>query len=297
MARKPIPLDVDDLIRRYEAGESAKHLADERGVYVYYVTRWLRETGVNLRSASESERLAWRTVRHRAIDGLPVEPIRRLYIAGVSGKVLADAFDVNRTAINALLRRLGVPIRNRSEGMSTRWETGGESAQRLLGAAWAARSGRAISNAEKAHRAIGRSRNITHVGRHETELTQAILAHGVSAIQQMAVGPYNVDVALDVDRIAVEIYTSGIQVSTQGGRRPLQRVKYLLDEGWTVLHVNTRRYFDLAPLCEYVVALTEAVRRDEARWRGYGMVRGDGKPAPRRGSQFDQFPHIPRAHP
>lgn len=294
--RIPPPSNLNDLIRRYEAGETASQIADELGVRVYRVTGWFRQAGVNLRSTSDRIRAVW-VHRKRGSDGLPDRVICRLYAAGVSGKVLANAYEVPRSAVNAVLRRNGITIRNRSEGMLARWAFGNESASDLLGAAWAASTGHPISPDHAAHRALGKSRSNAHVGRYETELAQALNARGVSVTQQFPVGPYNIDIALDVSRVAVEVYTSGLPRAKPGRRSVLQRFQYLLNDGWTVLHVQAIGSFNCDRLTEYIVALAEAIRRNEPRWRGYGMVRGNGEPVASHGSQFDQLPHIPRTHP
>ena len=290
----PAPADLDDLIRRYEAGETAQKLANERGIYVYVVTRWLREANVPLRSRSDRLYGAWKH-RYRASDRLPAEELVRRYLSGESGKVLAESYGVNRTAINAVLRRAGVMIRGRSAGMVARW-AGGESPDRLLRAAWKARRGTVVEAAEARHRSEGRQRVRSGVGRYEAEVAEALQRYGLSVVEQMAVGPYNVDVALDAERVAVEIFTGGVKRPAPRGRSVLQKFEDLLDGNWTVVRVIARTHVDVDGLCQYLIALAEAVRRDEAAWRGYGVVRGDGQPVPRRRSQFDDLPAIARPH-
>ncbi len=286
MASKPRPANLDDLVRRYEAGESAAHLAKELGVYTYVVTRWFREADIDLRSGSDRLALAWQT-RHRSADDLPAAEILARYRDGASGKVLAEEYRTPRTAINEVLRRAGVPIRDRSSGMRQRWASGSETAERLLGQAWATRRGQVDSGQALAVKALAKSLTLSSVGRYEVDAAMAIARAGCHVVPQMAIGPYNIDIALDVHRIAVEIYTSGLKVSRPGRGGTLKRYQYLLDPGWSILRVNAIRFFDAVGLAEYVVALADATSRNEARWRGYGVIRGNGqipfavRPSPR----------------
>src|SRR3989304_933585 len=59
MTRKIEILDLDDLIRRYEAGESLKHLSDEIGFDRWTIRGKFIQQGIHIRGRSEAERLKW----------------------------------------------------------------------------------------------------------------------------------------------------------------------------------------------------------------------------------------------
>lgn len=59
MTRKIIIPNLDDLLRRYIAGESENALANEAGVNRWTFRRRLIETGIQPRNQSESERAKW----------------------------------------------------------------------------------------------------------------------------------------------------------------------------------------------------------------------------------------------
>lgn len=59
----PVPSDLDDLVRRYLAGESAEKLKRERGVSQGTIWRWLGMRGVKPRGRSEARRALWAEAR------------------------------------------------------------------------------------------------------------------------------------------------------------------------------------------------------------------------------------------
>lgn len=62
MARPPNPFDLDDAVRRYEAGEGVYQLAPELHVKPSRLKRLLKEAGVHIRSRSEARQMEWKLI-------------------------------------------------------------------------------------------------------------------------------------------------------------------------------------------------------------------------------------------
>jgi hypothetical protein len=93
------PEQVDELVRRYEAGESATALAREFGINQQTALDHLHRQGV----AVIRSRMAI------ANDQLP--ELRSLYEDGLSLNQLGEIYGCSHTAISAALKRGGVPLR------------------------------------------------------------------------------------------------------------------------------------------------------------------------------------------
>ena len=85
MRRYNIPLDIDDLVRRYNAGESEKALAESLGVSRVVIRRRLVQAGIEPRGRSAAmyqrmadtppaERAALTEAAHAAVRGVPKTP-------------------------------------------------------------------------------------------------------------------------------------------------------------------------------------------------------------------------------
>lgn len=77
-----IDLNVDDLVKRYQSGQSLKSISDDLGISRPTLLRRLREAGVPIRGRSEAESLKWSQMTpdqranqvgkaHAAVRGVP----------------------------------------------------------------------------------------------------------------------------------------------------------------------------------------------------------------------------------
>jgi very-short-patch-repair endonuclease len=200
------------------------------------------------------------------------------YIAGESVKKLADENGISRPALTRRLREAGVELRGRSDAERAKWATGAN-AERQLGAAWKARRGQRDKPSVRAARARTRQERQLAIGRYEDTLTRLLHRHQLSASQQHAAGPYNIDIAVSEPRIAMEIMTSRVNLTRAVELR--KRSEYLLDHGWTVivLKLDSGR-IDLRALAQHIGALAHALRGNEALGRTYQVVRGDCESMP-----------------
>mgnify|MGYP001608697279 CR=1 FL=1 len=221
---------------------------------------------------------------------LPYESdLARLYIGGMSEKALAVLNGCERSAIRRRLLEQGVSPRNRSAGMYVRMaQTSAADRQMLTAAAHASQRGIIRSWDDLCAKAIGRERaqKTTHGERLVAEWLRQL---GLGSRPQRAIGPYNVALALDTSPVAVEIFGGNFHASGRHATRMLERTKYLLDQGWSLLIAWTNgRAFPLtstiAQPCLTLAQLTSAAPTGQRR---YWVIRGNGETAPRIAHYFN----------
>lgn len=268
-------LDVDDLVRRYQSGESPDRIAESLGVSTMVVRNRLAKAGVPRRTVSEAQRLRFGTP---AIDG---DAARAAHEAGESVKSISLRLGVSRPAVNRAIKLAGGTIRGRSEAMFVRMaSTTPEDRLRLTDAAHAAVRGVPQSEEQRCKVAASRQSRWGMVGPDELLMADWLEARGLAVSRQHAVGRYNVDVAVTASAVAVEVF--GGHWHTHGSHAAVyrKRTDYLLDRGWTTVIVWATAAYPLAPeAADYVVALCEALRRGEPRGREEHVVwcQADGR--------------------
>ncbi|XPP26038.1 MAG: helix-turn-helix domain-containing protein [Leucobacter sp.] len=96
---------VDEIVRRYEAGESARQLAQEHGVAPSALLRLMRERNM--------------IVRKRVVEWAETKELAQLYEAGATMVELEEQFGLSHGAVHRALRRAGVTMRPAGRGAST----------------------------------------------------------------------------------------------------------------------------------------------------------------------------------
>jgi hypothetical protein len=134
----------------------------------------------------------------------------------------------------------------------------------------------------------------------KAEIAAALRDRGEVVSQQQPCGTYNLDIALQADRVAVEVSRDGMYGRTPTAFR--ERIKYLLDASWILLFVpgvRTRHDSDRtipflpAKVAEQIIALRDLSRREPAAVRGrYGVIRRDGELVPTSSKYFNGFPVV-----
>ncbi|WP_208539468.1 hypothetical protein, partial [Pseudomonas aeruginosa] len=158
-------------------------------------------------------------------------------------------------------------------------------------AALSVRRGQIESDEIRAKKAAAQRED--RVGMFEAEVIKALLERGVHAEGQRAIGPYNMDIALDEPSVAVEIYS--IHPTKERMARLHQRAEYILDTGTSMLVVQVtypRRIFDLSAVCEKIISFHDFVRRNKALAGHYGVIRGNGEHAPTSSHKLNGRPLI-----
>lgn len=258
--------DINHLIERCKAGETLKNIADSIGACDRTVMEAFHRVGFRP--------LQW--ARDQAIQSC--QPLHAAHMAGESLLSISQRTGIGRSTIIRAFKRLGLPWRDRSDGQRARMARLDADARRahVAGANAAARV-REIPIGEKIKRAATRSRR---VGAHERELIEELARVGVNAEHQFPIGPYNVDLWVNEGRVAVEIYgahPSRALMST----RIHKRTEYILDAGHNQLTVQLShprgKSFDLAAVCDKVIAFAEFCSRHHPAGGQHGVIRGNGE--------------------
>ena len=283
-------LDADDLIRMYvDAKMSAAAIGRHLGVPQQTISRHIKKLGVT-RSLSDANRLSANTAaaqtaymanRRAERDAIASDVIAR-YISGQSARALAHALNVSHPTIVRILEDAGVERRGHSAAGIIR--SAGETpeyrhARRMR--ASAKLCGRTKPNsAVVAASATKEDRLSQKIGRWEAEVAVALRDAGHDVRQQVAVGRYNLDLA--VNRLAVEIHTAkhGPHLNRFGRH---ERVERLRDAGWTCLYVWCPRGVTDTDL-EQIVAYVDVVNANPPTAGQYPVFRCRGKGRPARGA-------------
>jgi len=187
--------------------------------------------------------------------------------------------------------------RGQSEAERAKWDrmTPEQRAAQTVAANEAAR-GRKHTWAERRKTALTRQRSGIGIVPVETMLAKKLRRAGLDVTQQLAVGIYNVDVAIHEPRVAVEIFGGHWHAYGRHKRRFLKRTEYLLDQGWSVLiiWVDGRRYPFSKRGGDYVIAFADELRRNPPARSQYRVILGDGQIAPATKTNFNDGATIER---
>lgn len=259
MPKKPLPIDINDLIQRYRSGMTTKDLASQLGVKIHRISKALRSAGILLRGDS--------------IRGASREEIVKLYMSGESVNALAKRFLCARRSIELRLRAARVELRSASEAEKIKWArmTNDERRRQVEAAHTAARIPSPFQ--VMCQRAYLRQQSVPSVSYLEDFFNELLTARGVRMQRQMAVGPYNADFA--TYPVAVEIFGGNWHFSGNHAARLEKRVGYFFDRGWHILalwHINRKPI--TADTADYVIAYMNELRRDPSRRPEYRVIRG-----------------------
>jgi very-short-patch-repair endonuclease len=142
--------------------------------------------------------------------------------------------------------------------------------------------------------AATRQERRTRRGRYEDPLAMILRECRGDVIQQRAVGHYNIDVALDEARVAVEV--QGSKITGKSCTNLAHRAERILNAGWTMIFgLWWDAPPDIAACAEYIVALAERASGDESLRGRYGVIGSDGQPLPGTRLKLDHLPAIPSA--
>ena len=120
------------------------------------------------------------------------------YVAGESENKLAREAGVSRPAFRLRLHKRGITPRSQSDAELAKWASmTAEQRAAQVAAAHEATKGRSVSWDELCRHAIGREQKRAYVVPTETELAAQLRKAGLDVTQQKAVGPYNIDVAVN----------------------------------------------------------------------------------------------------
>ncbi len=284
--KRRIFLDVDDLLNHHARGESIGAAARRLGVNHKTVINSIREAGREgeIRDPGAPHPIAPDVTARLCAD----------YASGASVLALARREGLQRSQVERVLRLAGIAKRTASEQERIKWEgikrTEGAT-ERQCHAAWNASRGAPKSYETRCKIAIGNERSQSRIGVWETEIADALRGRGFDVVQQKAIGPYNVDVAMVADRVAVEVV--GSKFAGVKAAHHLKKSEHLRGEGWAVFWVYTFHGTpNVGRIAEHLVAHAKFVRHDEAARGQDWVLRCDGKLTTPRGLDLEGWPLV-----
>lgn len=246
MPTRPIrlvaPLDMDDAIRRYLAGEGGLlKIASSLGISNSALKTELRRHGLAPRTQGDAAKN-----RH-----------------------VRDAGTEWSENFRAAARR------NRERWQATPEFT--EASSRGRERAWGANRGSKHTEKHKAARARTHERLRLKVSPYALTLNGWLRDRGIPTAMEFAVGRYNVDIASFPVAVEVHAYSFNPLGSTRWRER--QRTRYLCDRGWLVIYVwiSARAFVLNEASADYVVSLVEEAKRDPSLVGEYRVIRGTGE--------------------
>lgn len=214
---------------------------------------------------------------------IDVDDMLKLYHSGRSVNNLAHHYGCSRGVICNRLRKAGIKPRNRSEGMFLRMsQTSASERKRLSAAAHDAVRGASHTDEHRIKIAQTIEQNAITYGnasRIENIAREMFIARGFDVTPQRAIDRYNVDLAIDTNRVAVEIFGGHWHTSGGHAKRFRRRFDAIINAGWIPVIIWCSRDYPLeVGAIQYVVTLCEKLSRNEPVGRSEHVIRGDGQP-------------------
>lgn len=308
MPAKIVLSNLDDLVHRYEIGESVVKLSREFGISEHGCAAALRRAGVNLRGKTAC--IPFKPPAVRRITITDIDELSKSYLSGKTLLELGLERNCSYPVIRKRLVEAGIKMRSFSDVERLKWARMREESpgqfRKLIGRMSEANKGRKRSMSAKIRKATTCEMLGLHVRRGEKEIADAIRNVGFFVTPQFAVGPYNLDLAISELGIAVEVLGSQWKKSDTAKIR--KRTKYILDLGWTIIFASTwqccshnsprmlelRKFrFDPIAIAKKIVTLAEILRRDKSVRGKYGMIGRHGQPISVASHYLDDLPRIP----
>jgi very-short-patch-repair endonuclease len=279
MAHKLIHFNLDHAIKLYESGKSLAQVADEIGICSYAtIGRRMIKAGIKLRTM---ERVASLRLTKRMEDVI-ARGVGR-YLAGETINDLCAELGVGRRLFQKAVITAGYELRTQAKSLGLRYNRMSLSERAAITtAANAAMRGKPASAGRMAQRAATNERTLQLASRADLILSVWLAQRGIQFTAQKALGPYNIDIAIDELSVAVEV--NGGWHYFEGRAVPeAQRREYLFNRGWRLIEVKLtapelKVWKWLRPACaDKVVALLNELRQGEPAWGKHCVLGGDGE--------------------
>lgn len=273
MSGKPYRFrDPSHVIELYKSGLTCKKIASQLGVKDVTVSNALKRAGILVKRQPFK------------IDYLPEQEITDLYTSGnVSEFALSKRYGVDRSTIHKIILAHGITPRTQSETERIKWaRMSPEQRVAQVAAAHQATLGRKHTEEERHKMALAQFISKKHTSPIEQELIKLINDRGISCEGQFPVGRYNLDIAIHIPPIAVEIFGGGWHGYGHHKAIFLERTEYLLNNGWSVLviWINTKRHPLRTAVCDHIIAFMDELSSNPTARGQYRMVFGDGESVP-----------------
>lgn len=271
--------DIDDAIKLYKAGKSTEEISEILGGSRETIARRLKKAGVKLRSGPEMARL------HYILEVDLSDALRR-YAEGETMKSLCEEFRIGRRRMESALRHAGIPVRTLRQSVGLRYTRMSKSErQSLVARAHIAKKGKPADERAQERRAKTNEVTLQLASRADLILGVWLAQHGLRFTPQKALGPYNLDIAVDELSVAVEVNGDWHYFPERTAAESKRR-NYLFDRGWRLIDVcitstGARPWKYLRPACaNKIIELLESVRRNKSMRCKHWVIGGDGETLP-----------------
>lgn len=170
--------------------------------------------------------------QERAID---YRALYERYLAGESGVAIAADVGIGFDGLYKAWSRHGWPRRDARAAARLVVAKDPDRARTLIEPATRARRGGHDTLETKEQRALTRERRGIGISAQERDLVERLRAEGYAIRQQMAVGPFNVDLVIESHRLVIEVDGGGH--SKRSREMAPTRRAFIEARGWTILHV------------------------------------------------------------
>lgn len=275
MARPTDPAKLDDAIRLYEAGKTAREAEAATGISKSVLFRALHARGIATRRTLATP------------DGLIED-----YLSGISVKACAAKYGIDRNAVYRMLREANIDGRNRSEAMQLRWSrASAEERSRMLDRAHEASKG--VPAPEQTRVRIAQARAGQPLSPLETSMAAMLGQLGYEVELGVPCGPYNLDMVVS-GTVTVEIFGGKWHEFGRHRARFAKRYRNLFDAGYSlvIVWVDTERYPLGVACAQHIATLVEITRGHPSIGRQHWVVRGDGYFLAVREDDGDEVPFI-----
>lgn len=264
MSRKINLPGINNLVKRYRAGESIKNLASELGVSEHAIRRRFSEAGVAFHPSGRA-----------AISRPPLEEMLALYNAGIGIGGIAKRLGAGRTYVREVFKKAGIEARNPHEQQLERMRrTSPEERQRLAKAAHDAVRGKKRGEEQFIKSAITRYQyNTFPPSVYEDALAKILRKRGIKFIQQYPVSRYNCDFI--INGVAVEIFGGQWHFHGDHFARLEERTKKILGAGYSLVFVlATQQHKIDAAIADKIISETNILGGDKTSPRQYRVIWG-----------------------
>lgn len=163
--------------------------------------------------------------------------LKSLYIRGESVLAISRKMEVSRTVIVRAIRELGLPIRSGSEANKLRMaRLTPEERQELSRAAHNAVRGMVRTDIDRETRAKGVQAK-GKLSDPEKKICRFLRSLGVEITPLMAVGRYNIDLACEPARIAIEVHGSW-HTEERKALQDARKLEALSSNGWLITYLT-----------------------------------------------------------
>lgn len=272
-------VDINHAISLYESGKSITQIAKELGVGSSTISRRFSQAGYRtLRSNAE---IGWLTAQRRYGD---ISEAIRMYVSGSTLEDARKSIGVPRRFLEKAIVKAGHTLRTQAQQLGLRYTRMSVSERRSITAqANIALRGKKASPKRMERRARTNENTLQLASRADLILALWLVQRGVQIIPQKAVGPYNIDIAVEHLFVAIEVNGHWRHFSSSNAAAIIQRKKYLRDRGWVLIEVRLTSTHDrpwkyLRPLCaDKIITLLDRISRGETLTSEETVLGGDGE--------------------